>query len=199
MRFIATVFLAALPLATNAQEVIGSVTLDGREVILYADQSWEYGSDDGAETCETIARKVDFCGTDAGWERTLAPNADITATYRFDDWHYGQMIVEELGVADGLTDEFMRDVVIETAASVIGGNVDDVDVIETYWTEVSSRRIPTIVYAFNIDGLDVVYANGIRTAPNRTMQLMTFSIGTEFTQRHRDLHEAFLSQIRIAK
>ena len=85
------------------------------------------------------------------------------------------------------------------AAAVIGGSRNAIDIIETYRVRVGNQTIPTIVYAFQIDGLDVVYANGIRTSPNRTMQLMTFAIADEFTERHRDLHATFLSEIKISK
>ncbi len=198
MRLLASSLIAALSAFGFAQEVAGSTVIDGRDVTLYTDRTWEFASrGDGA--CTLVARNVEFCGENAGWSPTQPPNADIAATYRFDDRHYGQMIIEELGSRDGLITEYMMDVVIENAAAVIGGRAADVAVLETYTVRVGNQTIPTIVYAFNIDGLDVVYANGIRTAPNRTMQLMTFSVGTEYTERHRDLHQAFLSEIRISK
>ena len=199
MRWAATLSLILLPFAAQAQEVFGFATIDGRDVVLYTDNSWEYAARDDETECEIIARNVDFCGGQVGWERTLEPNADIAATYRYDDRHYGQMIVEELGTKDGLTEDVMMQIVLDNAVAVIGGTPADVRTLETFWSRVANQRIQTIVYAFNIDGLDVVYANGIRTAPDRTMQLMTFSIGTEFTDRHRNLHEDFLSEIRITK
>jgi hypothetical protein len=198
MRLLATALIAALPGFVFAQEVAGTTVIDGREVTLYANGTWEFATRREG-SCALIARNVEFCGENAGWEPTQPPNADIAATYRFDDRHYGQMIIEELGSRDGLTNEYMMDVVIENAAAVIGGRAADVAILENYRVRVGNQTIPTIVYAFNIDGLDVVYANGIRTAPNRTMQLMTFSIGTEYTERHRELHDAFLSEIRITK
>lgn len=198
MRWLAFSLLATLPLAAAAQEVVGTSSVDGRDVALYADGTWEY-TNRGTGDCSLVARNVEFCGENAGWEYTIPPNADIAATYRYDDRHYGQMIIEELGSRDGLTNEYMLEVVIDNAAAVIGGRRSEIQVIENYRVRLGNQTIPTIVYAFQIDGLDVVYANGIRTSPDRTMQLMTFSIGTEFTQRHRDLHEAFLSEIRISK
>ena len=198
MRLLATALIAALPGFVFAQEVAGTTVIDGREVTLYANGTWEFATRREG-SCALIARNVEFCGENAGWEPTQPPNADIAATYRFDDRHYGQMIIEELGSRDGLTNEYMMDVVIENAAAVIGGRAADVAILENYRVRVGNQTIPTIVYAFNIDGLDVVYANGIRTAPDRTMQLMTFSIGTEYTERHRELHDAFLSEIRITK
>ena len=198
IRSVALIVALALPSFVTAQEVVGSAVVDGRGATLYADGTWDF-SERGDAECSEIARNVEFCGENAGWSYTTPPNADIAATYRFDDRHYGQMIIEELGSRDGLTNEYMLDVVIENAAAVIGGRTQDIAVLETYRVRVGNQTIPTIVYAFQIDGLDVVYANGIRTSPNRTMQLMTFSIGTDFTDRHRDLHEAFLSEIKISK
>ena len=198
MRLISTCLLMTLPLFAQAQEVVGSSTVDGRDVALFADGTWEF-AERGDAPCSLIARNVEFCGENAGWEATTPPNADIAATYRFDDRLYGQMIIEELGSRDGLTNEYMLEVVIDNAAAVIGGSRNAIDIIETYRVRVGNQTIPTIVYAFQIDGLDVVYANGIRTSPNRTMQLMTFAIADEFTERHRDLHATFLSEIKISK
>ena len=198
MRWLALATALALPVFGHAQEVAGTTVIDGRDVTLFADGTWEYATR-GEADCALIARNVEFCGENAGWSPTIPPNADIAATYRYDDRHYGQMIIEELGSRDGLTNENMMEIVIENAAAVIGVRAADIAVLDNYRVRVGSQTIPTIVYAFNIDGLDVVYANGIRTAPDRTMQLMTFSIGTEFTERHRDLHAAFLSEIRISK
>ena len=198
MRWLAVLSLSALPALAQAQEVVGSSEVDGREVTLYADGTWEYDAR-GDSACTLVARNVEFCGENAGWEATTPPNADIAATFRYDDRHYGQMIIEEVGSADGLTNENMLDIVIDNAAAVIGGRRSDIEVLETYRVRVGNQTIPTIVYAFQVEGLDVIYANGIRTSPNRTMQLMTFAIGTEFTERHRALHETFLSEIRIEK
>ncbi|SFS10176.1 hypothetical protein [Yoonia litorea] len=198
MRLAFAVILSALPWQALAQEVVAETSVDGRAAVLYADGTWEY-SQEASGNCQTVARNVEFCGEGLGWESTLPPNADVAATYRYDDRHYGQMIIEELGIKDGLTEDMMLNTVIENAALVIGGSRADIEVMETYWTRVSNQSIRTIVYAFEIDGLDVVYANGIRTSANRTMQLMTFSIGTQYTDRHRDLHAAFLSHIAIVK
>lgn len=198
MRIFWALCLALTPTLGTAQEVLGQSMIDGRDITIYADGTWEFAAR-GTDACDLIARGVEFCGEAIGWETTTPPNNDIAATYRFDDRHYGQMIIEELGENEGLTADLMRGIVIDNAAAVLGTTAKDINVIETYRSRVSGQSIETIVYAFSIDGLDVVYANGIRTAPNRTMQLMTYSIGTTYTDRHRDLHEDFLSEIRIGK
>ena len=198
MRALAVILLACLPPVASAQEVLGQSVINGRDITIYADGTWEFASP-GTSDCDQIARGVEFCGDNAIWESTTPPNNDIAATYRFDDRHYGQMIIEELGTEDGITQSYMRATVIENAAMVLGGTTKDVQVIETYPSRVAGRTAETVVYAFNIDGLDVVYANGIFTSPRRTMQLMTFAIGNRFTEMHRDLHDDFLAEITIAK
>lgn len=193
---LALLLTLAAPVA--AQEVLGQLPLDDRTITVFDDGTWEYADID-PDDCQLIARDLSFCGDRDIWEETTPPNNDIAATFQYDTRHFGQMIIEELGTDDGLTAPFMRDVVIENAAVAINGTTDDVTVLETYRTQVSGQTSETIVYALKFDGLDVVYANGIVTAPNRTLQLMTFAIATEYTDKHRDLHEEFLSAIRIAK
>ena len=190
--------LILLPGITQAQDVVGSAIVDGRVITLFEDNTWEYTAPSEPD-CSPIARGVEFCGRGSGWTATTPPNADIVAAYRYDDRHYGQMIIEEIGEEDGLTAAFMRDAVIQNAAVTTGLRPSEIPVIETYRSRVSGGSIETVVYSLNVDGLAVVFANSIRTAPRRTMQLMTYGIENEYTERHRDLHSAFLEQIRIAK
>lgn len=197
-RLIAILCALLMAQSATAQEVLGRALIEGRNIAIFDDGTWEY-TERGDDECDLIARNVSFCGENAGWEPSVPPNADVAATYRFDDRHYGQMIIEGLGTNDGLTAAAMRDIVIQNAAAVIGGTTKDIAVLETYLSRVSGQTLETIVYALAIDGLDVVYANGIFTSPDRTMQLMTFAIGTEFTARHRELHDEFLSEIRLLK
>jgi len=198
MRVFLAIALLILPVQAFAQEVLGQSLIEGRNITIFADGTWEYADAD-AGGCRLVARNVEFCGDRALWESSTPPNNDVAASFRRDSRHYGQMIIEELGTVDGLTPAFMRDTVIENAALVIGRDAKEITIIDTYRTRVSGRSVETVVYAFNIDGLDVTYANGILTSPNRTMQLMTYAITDTFTDQHRDIHADFLSNIRIGK
>ncbi|WP_342075802.1 hypothetical protein [Yoonia sp. SS1-5] len=186
----------ALATGVTAQEVIGRSVVDGRAIQILDDGTWRYARPTEGG-CEDITGFLRFCGKNDGWSRTTIPNPDVAAAYRYDDRHYAQVISEELGSDDGMTAEFMRKVVVENAAGIVGLRVEDIPVLDVYPSEVDGQPIETIAYTFEIDGLNVVYANGIFSSPNRTMQLMTFAIGTKFSDRHRSLHEAFLSQLRM--
>ena len=93
----------------------------------------------------------------------------------------------------------MRGAVIENAAATTGQQISDIVVIENFPSDINGVEARTVVYQFNIDGLEVVYANGIVTSERRTMQVMTFSINTTFTDQHRELHDEFLSHFQISQ
>jgi hypothetical protein len=185
-----------LPAIGHAQEVLGRSIVEGRSITILADGTWEY-TDAADPTCDSIYRGVEFCGGAAGWQRTTPPNAEISASYRFDDRHYGQMIIEALGEEDGLTSKAMRQIIIQNAAAATGVQPSDIAVIDVYPIVFAGREIETIVYTFDVEGLNVVFANAISTSPRRTMQLMTYAIGSEYTDQHRSLHETFLSEIKL--
>ena len=185
-----------LPTLTYAQDVLGRSVVDGRNITIFADGTWDYDEASDA-ACALIARGVTFCGEAEGWQPTPPPTSEITASYRFDDRHYGQMIIETLGEEDGLTAKAMRQIVVQNAAAATGVSASDIAVLDIYPSEVSGNEIETIVYALDVDGLNVVFANGISTSPRQTMQLMTYAIGAQYTDRHRALHEDFLALIKV--
>ncbi|WP_322888962.1 MULTISPECIES: hypothetical protein [unclassified Yoonia] len=196
MRWFAVVILAILPSLASSQTVISRAMVDGRTVTLLDDGTWRFADRDDTG-CDLIVQRVEFCGLADGWRNIPPQTAEITAAYRFDDRHYGQMIVEELGTVDGLTLHFMRDIVIENAAAAAAVRPSDVVVIDVFESRVSEIPVETIVYHVAINGLPVVFANAIYTSKNRTMQLITFSIGSQFTDMHRSLHDDFLAAIEI--
>jgi hypothetical protein len=187
-----------LPAFGHAQEVLGRSIVEGRSITILADGTWEY-ADAADPTCDMIYRGVEFCGGAAGWQRTTPPNSEISASYRFDDRHYGQMIIEALGEDDGLTSKAMRQIVIQNAAAATGVLPSDIAVIDVHPSVFAGQDIETIVYTLDVEGVDVVFANAISTSPRQTMQLMTYAIGPEYTDQHRSLHEAFLSEIKLQK
>ncbi|MDX8351991.1 hypothetical protein [Cognatiyoonia sp. IB215182] len=198
MRFVVSLILGLMATQVAAQEVVGRSVVEGRTVDLLDDGTWVYTEAIEGD-CSAITPFLQFCGQTAGWSPTTIPNPDVIAAYRYDDRHYGQVISEELGARDGLTAALMRETVISNAAGVIGVRPQDIPVVDVYRSRAGNAGVETVVYTFTIDGLDVVYANGIYTSPNRTMQLVTFAVGQEFTDRHRALHDAFLSHMRISK
>ena len=192
IRYVLALFVSLTSTDLVAQEVLGRAIIDGREIAILDNGKWRY-SEELATDCTHIANGIQFCGEAYGWTATQAPNADVTAQHRFDDRHYGQIIVEELGLNDGMTLKFMRSAVVENAATTTGQNVSDIVILDHFDSEIDGNVARTIVYQFDIDGLEVVFANGIVTSPTRTLQVMTFSVNTELTERHLELHAEYLS------
>ncbi|EBA10966.1 hypothetical protein [Roseobacter sp. CCS2] len=196
MRALLVTAAVSLPTLIHAQNVLGRSMVEGRGIVIFADGTWDY-DDTGTTECALISRGVEFCGQASRWQPIPPQTPEITASYRFDDRHYGQMIIEGLGEEDGLTFKAMRQIVIQNAASVTGMSVADIPVLDVFPSEVSGQKIQTIVYLVDFEGMDVVFANGVSTSPRETMQLMTYAIGAEFTDQHRELHEEFLSNIKV--
>jgi len=182
----------------SAQQAIGRSVVEGREIVILDNGKWVYSDAIDGE-CELLNSDLQFCGVGAGWTPTIPPSADVLATYRFDDRHYGQLIVEGLGENDGMTQEFMLDAVVQNAAAATGQRASDILIYEVYETPILGEEAVTIVYGLKFNGLDVVYANGISTSPTRTMQVMTYAIGKGFTDMHRTLQDEFLSQFKEVK
>ena len=127
-RIIVALAFALMASSAYTQTRVGTSVIDGEVVDLYSDQSWKFriGTNDG---CEQITLALEFCNLQQGWERVESHINEIAAQFRYNDRHYGQFVVENLGVSDGITNQFMRNVVISNFASAVG--VSEADVIES--------------------------------------------------------------------
>lgn len=184
--------LMSLPAA--AQSVVGRAIVDGRPVTLYDNKTWSF-AEDSVPGCATLSPKLSFCGDPDRWAPSTKPSADVTAAYRHDNLHYGQMIIEDLGTDQGLTMRAVRQVILDFAARSSGG--EPPIVISTEPVTVGSLSGETIVYAFNVAGLDTVYANTILLGDDTLLQLITYHIGKDYTDKHADLHAEFLEASKV--
>lgn len=196
MRFLIAVAFVAVTSSAQAQSVVGTAVVDGNVVDLYSDQTWR-ARDNSANRCDQIAANLEFCNHVKRWARLKSPSAEIEAQYRYDDRHYGQFVVEEVGVQDGLTAEFMRNVVIENAADATGVDASEIIVFDVRNDTLQGKPYETILYGGNIDGLNVVFFNTIVTSPSWTGQIITFSIGSSPTDEHDAVHASFLSGTKL--
>lgn len=186
--------------AAAAQTVVGRSMIDGRQVELRDDGTWVYTDrPSGADDCRAVALGVSFCGAPGTWRASPPPNADVAAQYRYDDRHYSQFVIEGLGSEDGLTRDFMRNAVLQIAASITGTPVADIPVFGIEPAEVDGKAGETILYLVSVDGVSVVYSNTIVSMPRRTVQAMSFAIGGEYTDELADVHRQFLSNVRISQ
>lgn len=195
-RTAALVAALALPVGASAQEILGTSVIDGRRISILDDGTWVY-ADPADENCRPLTEVLAFCGEANGWTATRPPSPDIIAQYRYDDRNYAQFVYEALGTDDGMSLEFMREAVIGNAAGAAGVGEAEIPVIEVYDTTLGASEGETVVYLVTLNGLKIVFANTVVVTPRHTLQAMTFSIGTGFTDAHRRLHAAFLGDVRF--
>jgi hypothetical protein len=125
------------------------------------------------------------------------PSNEITTAYRYDDRHYAVFVVEELGSDDGITIEFMRNAVLDRMARESGVESSQVEVLENTSSKVGNTDSTLVVYRGKVSGLYVVYANTIVIESKQVYQLITYSIGNDFSSNDRHVHDDLISRIRL--
>ena len=192
-------FLGLLLNPAYAQSILGRALVDGRTVLILSDGTWRY--EDGPATasgdCNLVALDLSFCGSSGTWIQVTPSDPEITAAYRFDDLHYGQIIAEGFGSDHGLDIETMRGIVIKNAAGASGRTASDIPVLDIRPAKIDEMEAETVVFLVKLESVSVVYANTILILPRRTFQVGTYSIGSQFTDKHRDIHADFLEHIRF--
>lgn len=189
----------AMPGAAIAQSAVGKAVVGGKTVTLFDDGTWKYAeaADPSAPgACQDVAPSVQFCGSALGWATTPPGSPEINAAYRIDARHYAQYLIEDLGSDDGLTAEFMRQVVLDNAQMATGITPEVIDVLPVKLGALSGD---TVVYKATINGLDVVFANSVFVEPKRVMQIMTYAIGSEYSSQHADYQAEFLANTKLAE
>lgn len=199
MRLTIAVLFVALGMsqASYAQEIVGRGIIDGRTVELLADKTWRFEDEVTEVGCQSIHSRVQFCGPTAVWQKTTPPNADVVAAFRHDDRHYAQFIVETIGTNDGMSQEIMRNAVVQNAAAGTGQNPEDIVVVNVSDTEIDGEAGETIVYQFGIDGLQVVFANTVVVMDDLTIQAMTYAIAPSYAETQQNLTSDLISAVKI--
>ncbi|MEM7722285.1 MAG: hypothetical protein AAF376_07910 [Pseudomonadota bacterium] len=198
---LALAVILAAPSAT-AQEPIGRAVIDGREVVLYSDFSWDFASADEADAsdCTFVDHPISFCGDTSVFVPVRdSGNPDVDAMFRVSDRLFAMLIVEDFGRDVGVTEEALTQIVIENLASAAGVSTADIRILETEDARVSNTNRPSIVYGGELDGVSIVYANTLVVEADHSAQLITYSIGSTYSDAHRRVNERFLQAIRIAK
>ncbi|MCP5072418.1 MAG: hypothetical protein GY947_03880 [Rhodobacteraceae bacterium] len=182
----------------NAQQVVSRGIVDGKKIEILADFTWRYESP-SASGCKRLHSKLEFCGDPEFWRSSTPPSPEILAQYRHDDRNYAQVILEDLGSDDNVNAEFMRGAVIENAAAATGGTTDDVAILDVVEMTFNGQPAETVVYHVKINGLDVVFANTIVISKRTTLQAMTFSVASTYTDEQRRLLDRFLSKLKLSE
>ena len=101
------------------------------------------------------------------------------------------------GSDHGVDMEFMRAAVLENAAVSIDRIASDIPVLDVRRAEIDGMEAETVDFSLELKGVSAVFANTILILPQRTFQMMTYSIGSQFTDKHQKLQADFLEYIRI--
>lgn len=184
--------------AAIAQSQVGRTIIDGRDVLLFSDQTWRFAEQGGATSCQFVAQPLSFCGAPSIWRPMPdTGNPDIDGFYQLDERTFGMIILEGLGRTAGVTEQNIQTVVLGNFALRTGVDRSQVPVIEVTDTTLDNRPVRTMVYSGAVDGLPLVFANTLLLLDNHNAQLITYSLGQQFTDAHRAAHERFLSDIAI--
>lgn len=180
----------------SAQDVVGTAIVDGRRVELLSDRTWREASGQ-PEGCSVVDEPVSFCGSPTRWRRSTSRNPEIDAYYVASDNEFAQIIVETLGRNAGLDLEGFRGIVLEIAGSAMGVRPSEVPVLDTRNVEVDGLDAETVVYQIDVSGVPVVFANTLALGDAFAFQAQTWMAGQTFTDEHRELHDEFLSGLRV--
>lgn len=194
-----TAILMLLATQAPAAEVVGTAVLGSKRVELLNDNTWRYAdvSDDSEAGCVPINNRLGFCGSILNWRPIDTSGTEFLRQFRHNDRIYAGIIHEELGAADGMDAEFMRNVIIENAALGSGVNPAEIPIHGVEETEVDGQPAETIIFGANFSGLDVVFQNTLVNAENFNLQLVVWSIGAEVSDEAKKMKANFLSSVRI--
>lgn len=196
MKPLLLIFMMTLASPAFSQAIVGSSVVDGVLVDLFDDGTWR-AQQTRKPGCLAIDTEISFCSTDPAWKMTRKSTAEVAATLRHDDRHYGQFIIEKVGTADGLTLESLRDLVLEIATSAEGVKPS---VVEVTQTKVAGLPAEILVYVVSLNGTDFLFANTLVLTEHRTMQIQTWQLGgIPYTEEHRALHTGVETATQIAE
>jgi hypothetical protein len=165
-------------------------------VELLSDHSWRFADGRGGG-CTPIHSRVEFCQTADYWEAQPKPRGEISAMFQHGSREALMFIVEDLGIRDGVTLEFLSKLVVQNAAEGGGIAPEDVPILKSVKSEQFGAPAMTIIYKVNIDGLDFVFANTAVAFDDLSMQVVTYAVTSRYTPEHAALHEENLKAVRL--
>ncbi len=196
---ISTVFaILCFALPAQAAAEIGKALIDGKIVILYDDNTWQFEGEAKvvSSACDELSRRVEICKGGTPYEQIAPANNELLGQFRKDDRNYAMIVEEEVGSKDGMTLEFMRSAIFEN--QIAGGvKKEDIIIIDTTEGEEFGQDSTFVAMATSLDGLKLVYAYTIMIADTTTVQLITYALGQELTDEIMDNHNEFLDLVRI--
>lgn len=186
----------ALSVPASAQQVVGKALVEGKTVLLFDNQTWEFETKPSGDAgCKTVNIRVQFCGPESVWRPTRPASSEIQAAYRYDDTHYGQFIEEAIGRNVGLTEELLPGILLQNAEMLSGGPPVQIDQFDSL---VDGHPAHTLVYQVTTQGMKVVFFNTYVLGDTTLLQVMTYVIAASPTDADRALHDQFLGLIRYS-
>lgn len=200
IKLLITTLLATLCLALplHAANEIGKALIEGKIVILYDDNTWQFEGEAKvvSSACDELSRRVEICKGGTPYEQIAPANNELLGQFRKDDRNYAMIVEEEVGSKDGMTLEFMRSAIFEN--QIAGGvKKEDIIIIDTTEGEEFGQDSTFVAMATSLDGLKLVYAYTIMISDTTTVQLITYALGQELTDEIIDNHNEFLDLVRI--
>lgn len=175
-----------------AQTIVGRAVVDGRTAELLSDRTWRFI--DSAQTgCSALTTRLSFCGDTSQWVSITPASGEIAAQYRYDDRHYAQYIIEELGLRDGLSMQSVRNAVLSNAAVASNRNLNEVPVYDINEFTFKDQPAETLTYGVVVDGTDYVFMNTLMLTDDLILQTISYAVGDKWTDELKDVHEKFLT------
>ncbi len=188
--------LALLPCPALAQTVVGTSAIEGRRIEILEDRTWRYAEPGPTGACLPVSGSVEFCGIPAEW-KPVPKQGVFSILYRHDDRTIGGFIAERIGSADGMSFAVMSKGILAQVGALAGTAPEMVPVLSTSDDTVSGFRATTMVYGAKIEGVSLVYANSIVVGVHDLVQVVTWEIGTDYTEAHRAAHADFVNDTRL--
>ena len=183
--------------AALAQTVIGTAIVEGRTVSIFDNGTWAY-TEPLPPNCIQIAARLTFCPEQGRWSPRQPANADIAAAFSYDDQHFAQFILENIGARQGVNLNAMRQNTLQFAAVATGQRPQDIAVISATPTMVSGVPAETPVYTLKFQGIDVVYSNTYAIGTDLTVQIMTWAVTDQHTDQHKALTDEVLGATTVS-
>ncbi|MEM1273914.1 MAG: hypothetical protein AAGF88_08855 [Pseudomonadota bacterium] len=187
----------ALPLP--AQTVIGTAVVDGQEVEILSDNTWRFrASIPATADCVAVDGPISFCTRTSRWRALpTTPSPAVDVIFQLDDRSYAMMVIEAVGLRDGLNTAGLQQIVLSNAATAANRPPDSIPILESYDAEVDGAPYPTISFRATLQGLNFVYHVTMILQDAAAIQLTSYTIGAEIDPSQRALHEDFLASVLV--
>ncbi len=182
--------------AVSAQSIVGRAIVDGRTAELLSDKTWRF-LDSADIGCNALTTRLSFCGDPSQWVSVNPASGEIAAQYRYNDRNYAQYIIEELGRLDGLNMQGVRNAILSNAASASNRSQNDVPVYDINEVAFQDQNAETLTYGVIVDGTDYVFMNTIVLTDDLILQVISYSVGNEWTDELKTVHAKFLDATKV--